>query len=80
VHPYSRSQISCLELTLAKVPKNAFSYRFLSHSCQEPLFSSQHMHREAQHIYTLINIYSSRSIKDRIFKTGSARFIIMHIK
>jgi hypothetical protein len=30
--------------------------------------------------HTLINIYSSRIIKDRIFKVGSARFIIVHIK
>jgi hypothetical protein len=39
----------------------------LSHSRQEPLFPSQHLNREAQHIYTLIYIYSSRTIKDRIF-------------
>jgi hypothetical protein len=38
------------------------------------------MHREAQRIYTLINIYSSRTIKDRIIKVGSARLIIiMHL-
>jgi hypothetical protein len=41
---------------------------------------SQHMHCEAQHIYTLIKIHSSRKIKDRIFKVGSARFINMNIK
>jgi hypothetical protein len=35
------------------------------------------MHREAQHIYMLINIYSSRTINDRIIKVGSARFINM---
>jgi hypothetical protein len=52
----------------------------LSHSRQEPLFPSQRMHREAQRIYTLIYIYSSRTIKDRIFKVGSARFINMHIR
>jgi hypothetical protein len=52
----------------------------LSHSRQEPLFPSQHMHREAQHIYTLIYIYNSRTIKDMIFKVGSARFINMHVK
>jgi hypothetical protein len=38
------------------------------------------MHHEAQYIYTLVNIYNSRTIKDRIFKVGSARFINMHIK
>jgi hypothetical protein len=27
----------------------------LSHSHRDPLFPSQHMHREAQRIYTLIN-------------------------
>jgi hypothetical protein len=59
--------------------KNAFSCVFLPRSHQEPLFPSQHMHREAQRIYTLINIYSSRSIEDMIFKVGSARFINMHI-
>jgi hypothetical protein len=52
----------------------------LSHSRQEPLFPSQHMHREAQRIYTRISICSRRTIKDRIFKVGSARFINMHIK
>jgi hypothetical protein len=34
--------------------QNAFSCRFLPHTHQEPLFPSQHMHREAQRIYTLI--------------------------
>jgi hypothetical protein len=38
------------------------------------------MHHEDQRIYTLIHIYSSRTIKDRIFKVGGARFINMHIK
>jgi hypothetical protein len=52
----------------------------LSHSHQEPLFPSQHMHREARRIYTLIYTYSSRAIKDGIFKVGIARFINMHIK
>jgi hypothetical protein len=52
----------------------------LSHSHQEPLFPSQHMHHEAQGIYMLINIYSSRTIKDRVINVGSARFINMHIK
>jgi hypothetical protein len=52
----------------------------LPHSRQEPLFPSQHTHREAQRIYTLIYIYSSRAIKDRIIKEGSARFINMHLK
>jgi hypothetical protein len=48
---------------------------------EEPLFPSQHMHHEAQRIYTLIYIYNSRAIKDRIIKEGSARFIIiMHLK
>jgi hypothetical protein len=61
--------------------QNAFSCRFyLTHTHQEPIFPTQHMHHEAQHIYTLINIYSSRTIKNRIFKVGSARFISMHIK
>jgi hypothetical protein len=52
----------------------------LSHSRQEPLSPSQHMHREAQRIYRLINIYSSWTIKDRIVKVVSARFVNMHIK
>jgi hypothetical protein len=51
----------------------------LPHSRQEPLFPSQHMHCEAQRVYTLIYIYSSRAIKG-IIKEGSARFIIKHIK
>jgi hypothetical protein len=37
------------------------------------------IHRQ-QRIYTLNNLYSSRIIKDMIFKVGSARFINMHIK
>jgi hypothetical protein len=47
----------------------------LFHSRQKPLLPSPHMHREAKRIYTLINKYSSRTIKDMIFKVGSARFI-----
>jgi hypothetical protein len=61
--------------------KNAFSCRFLPHARQEPLFPSQHMHHEAQYIYTLIYIQSSsRAIKDKVNKEGSARFIILHLK
>jgi hypothetical protein len=33
--------------------QNDFSYRFLPHTRQEPLFPSQHMHHEAQRIYML---------------------------
>jgi hypothetical protein len=34
--------------------ENAFSCQFLPHTRQEPLSPSQHVHREAQRIYTLI--------------------------
>jgi hypothetical protein len=34
--------------------QNAFSYQFLPHTRQEPLYPSEHMHCEAQRIYTLI--------------------------
>jgi hypothetical protein len=80
VHPYPRSQIGYFELTPAKVPKNAFSCRFLPHSRQDPLVPSQNIYREGLFIYTLSNLYSIRIIKDVIFKVGSARFINMHIK
>jgi hypothetical protein len=41
--------------------QNAFSCQFLPHSHQEPLFPSQHMHREAQRIYMLIYIVVGQS-------------------
>jgi hypothetical protein len=77
--PRPRSQIGCFELTPPKYPKRLL-LPILFHSRQEPLFPSQHMHREAQRIHMLINIYSSRTIKGRIFKVGCARFINMHLK
>jgi hypothetical protein len=74
------SQIGCFELTPNKVPKTPSPAGF-SHTRQEPLFPSPHMHRETQHIYTLINIhiYIYRTIKDSVNKVGNARFINMHI-
>jgi hypothetical protein len=73
--PDSRSVVS--SSPPPKYPKRLLLL-VLPHSHQEPLFPSQHMHYEAQHIYTLIYTYSSWAIKERIFKEGSARSINMH--
>jgi hypothetical protein len=89
--PYNRDTVR--STTLSPIPDQLFRAHpaqkypkrlllpALPHARQEPLFPSQHMHRKAQHIYTLICIHSSsRAIKDNVNKEGSARFIIMHLK
>jgi hypothetical protein len=76
----SRSQICCFELTPCQCTQNAFSCRFYPTHAKNNYYPT-HASRSSTYIQTYITLYSSRTIKDRIIKEGSARFIsIMHLK